>query len=371
MGGFNDHLAIMFSNGDVYTVGANQYGNLGNNTTSSGATTTYQLANPSFGTGSFYVSCGEGYTGIVTVDNLVGSCGIGTSFQTVQNNTTENHIFTQCIDPTLSNITNGFKVSCGYQHTSVLLLDGRVILCGSNQGKQLGLDNSITTSTPVYATYADSTVINTAIDISCGRSHTSILLSNTNVITMGLGSALGIGDYGFKIGPKLIIDQNNVPISGINRISCGYDSTYLLSSNGDVFVCGSNTQGELATGAIDPSFYPQKIPDVYNAVSVSCGYLHGGIVINNGTVFTCGINNVGQVGTGNIDYKNYPYRIRNIDNAIGISCGKSHTAVLLSNGNVAVMGDNTFGQLGDGTTTTAYASILTNVSGVLTINDVD
>jgi len=74
------------------------------------------------------------------------------------------------------------QISCGGNHTAILLNNGQVYTCGNNQYGQLG-------RTPLTPINPEFKIIDSNVgkvkQISCGGEHTAILLNNGQVYTCG------------------------------------------------------------------------------------------------------------------------------------------------------------------------------------------
>jgi len=113
-------------------------------------------------------------------------------------------------------ITNAKSVSCGSHHTAILLNNNNIVTFGYGIYGQLGHGNTLTMETP--------TIIkkNNGIAVSCGEFHTAILLENSNVVMFG------------KIQNEIILKPKILLYNNIVDISCEYNDTNMLLSNGDV-----------------------------------------------------------------------------------------------------------------------------------------
>lgn len=85
--------------------------------------------------------------------------------------------------------------------------------------------------------------------------------------------------------------------------------------------------------------------------SVDCGDLHTALISSTGELFTFGDNSEGQLGIG-IEFKNHVDRASLVtgisERAIQVSCGYRHTLVLTDHGTVFGMGSNKRYELGLG-----------------------
>lgn len=69
----------------------------------------------------------------------------------------------------------------------------------------------------------------------------------------------------------------------------------ILDSNGSVFVCGSNSFGQLGLGDLSPRHTPSKIrfPDPDTKIKqIAAGSYHTVALDSSGVVFTCGSHTV-------------------------------------------------------------------------------
>jgi alpha-tubulin suppressor-like RCC1 family protein len=329
--------------------GYNKYGQLGNNNT-----TNIIIPKKFKFIGIKQISCGL-HTAILLTNGLVYTCGLNVYGQL--GNGTYNNIpnpkFLK-IDPNIGRVK---QISCGGLHTAILLTNGLVYTCGYNFYGQLGNGTYNTIPNPKFLKIDPN--IGKVKQISCGLFHTAILLNNGLVYTCGnnvygqLGR-LGNGTNDIPNPKFLKIDQN---IGRVKQISCGGLHTAILLTNGQVYTCGYNFYGQLGRIGNETNDIPNPKfeiidPNVGKVKQISCGYEHTAILLTNGLVYTCGYNVYGQLGRlGNGTNNNIPNpKFLKIDLNVGkvkqISCGGFHTAILLNNGLVYTCGLNVYGQLG-------------------------
>ena len=62
---------------------------------------------------------------------------------------------------------------------------------------------------------------------------------------------------------------NTLPFTEIVSVTAGYDNTALVSSDGELFVCGSGARGQLGTGSSDDALQPipLDLPDSIKLVN--------------------------------------------------------------------------------------------------------
>lgn len=176
--------------------------------------------------------------------------------------------------------------------------------------------------------------------ISSGLEHTAVLTNNGDLFTFGCGlrGQLGHGDVRSYETPVLVEALAGIKIIDI---SCAGFHTIAVSSFGDVYSFGWNTNGQLGLKKAPQGTFrrheggikcqqvftlPQliEIEDEDEAVkSVFCGHKHTILMTVAGRMFAAGLNNYGQLGCAShekdIDkFTEIPIKI---DQNAKISCG--------------------------------------------------
>ena len=336
----NKLLEEIDTNIKFFTFGFNDYGQLGD-----GTTTNRNI--PTQISGNFNdiiaVSCGDYHTAILKSDGTVYTVGRNDYGQLGDGTTTDRNTLTEITD---SNATNIIAVSCGRYHTAILKSDGSVYTFGWNFYGALGNGTTTNRNTPTKIQGHED-----VIAVSCGGYHTAIVKSDGTVYTFGFNDngQLGNGTTTDRNTPTEITDSN---ATNIIAVSCGGRHTAILKSDGTVYTFGYNSNGQLGDGTTTNKTTPTEISGNHNdVIAISCGYDHTAIVKSDGTVYTFGRNHYGQLGLGDTTQKTTPTQIQGHEDVIAVSCGYSHTAILKSDGTVYTFGFNDNGQLGDGTTT--------------------
>jgi len=232
-------------------------------------------------------------------------------------------------------ITDAYAVSCSGTHAGLI----RTTAGGTNSVWICGNGNLYN---PIY--YTNNSSVMDASAISCGYNYTVILFSNGRVGTYGSNESgqLGLGNYNNtsnvqQINSSPFIDQQTI------YISAGYKHTGFVRSDNTVWMCGLNNFGQLGIGNLINQNIPQQLTN--NASAISCGGYHTAILFN-GNVFTFGCNNFGQLGLNDTNDRLNPVQILSITNAIAIACGYYHTVILCSDNTMWTCGSNGYGQLG-------------------------
>lgn len=336
---------VLAADGIVYTFGRNNYGQLGDNTTTNRllpvkalkgnySGTTYLGDNPA--NPIIYITAGL-YNGMALAangqvfgfgDNSIGQLGDGSNSQ---RNTAVSVVKGQEYDGTLNlgdNTSNPIiSITSGDYHSMALAADGSVYSFGSNDYGQLG--NNTSSSNPgvikvlkgLYPglRYLGDNNLNPILSITAGQDHSATLAADGTVFTFGRNTYGQLGDttsitrltpvYALKgryNGTKYLGDQISNPIK---YIVAGSTHTMVLASNGIVYSFGNNAEGQLGTNASSAcDSAVQVLKGTYNGtyslgdnvanpiISISPLGRSGAALASNGSVYTFGYNGQGQLG---------------------------------------------------------------------------
>ncbi len=131
-------------------------------------------------------------------------------------------------------------ISCGARHSLVLTNCGEVYAWGQIEN---GCNDSQSTPMKVKGFNNERVVM-----ISCGWGHSMVLTECGHVYSWGWNHCgqLGIGNTANSNEPKLVavIDENKCNVF-IEKISCGFKHSLFLSSDGNIYAFGRNSDEEL------------------------------------------------------------------------------------------------------------------------------
>ena len=244
--------------------------------------------------------------------------------------------------PSLQNIKS---IDCGLYHTVCLDYNGVVFTIGTNMDGQLGVENDL------YRTHVPQLLdsLPPIKQISCGASFTICVCESGDVYAFGSNDTgqLGLGNYSGK--SPLQIEC----LSNIDFVACGSFHAICKSYSGEIFAWGSNDKGQLG---INKKSYkktkPVKCNDwPNNVVDIKCGERHTLVLTSNQEVFSCGSGYYGQLGRDGINNKYFAPSLQIIEGLkeiIRIECGITHSFCIDINNELYVFGDNKYGQLGLG-----------------------
>ena len=181
--------------------------------------------------------------------------------------------------------------------------------------------------------------------VSCGANHTMIIINELELWSCGNNS------YGqLCLGHDKQVSQfQQTQYFNIVKVSLGCYFSLFQNDSGEIFSCGKNNNGELGLGHFNsPQLTPTLIPNLpSNIEDFVCGNDHNLFLGSEGNVFSVGANVFGQLGFGNKTEQNVLNQIRNIPRIKYISCVTSSSYLLDFEGNLWSFGNNENGQFGD------------------------
>ncbi|TRY88331.1 hypothetical protein DNTS_018819 [Danionella cerebrum] len=238
------------------------------------------------------------------------------------------------------------EVACGSQHSLFLLHDGSVYTCGLNSSGQLGHEKG--GSRPELVGALDAQKISS---VSCGRAHSLAVNEQGQVFTWGAGEGgqlgLGMAEEAVRV-PRLI---KKLCEHRISQVMCGNQHCLALSRDGQLFVWGENSSGQLGLEKSEPSsLTPQPLNSLCGIplAQISTGGDHSFALSFSGAVFGWGRNSAGQLGLNDEQDRAVPCHIKFLrsQKVVYISCGEEHTAALTKEGGLFTFGCGSKGQLG-------------------------
>ncbi len=377
-------LMIQFSiivdgSGGCYVMGNNENGQLG-----LGIGKAYYTISPAqrlliSGKSITDVQLGNNHSVFLCSDGTVYSCGNNSNGQLGLGNTNTYY------EPTLIDISNITAIACGYSHTLFLCNDGSVYGCGYHSNGQLGLGedtNDRTTPELINQTYFSGQNVSA---IACGEYFSMFLCSDGTVYGSGENGSgqLGTDDSNSYNVPTQVY-SNNFPNEGVGAIACGGSYTLFLCYDGTVYGTGETGSGQLGLfdgNNGDTNFYvPSQIDANYFSSDVGmifCGYDKSFFVCSNGDVYGCGYNFYGELGLGTTSnyYEYTPVQITFFSGKTVnyIQGTDQFTIFVCDDKSVYGSGNNSKGQLGDGSiqlviTPTLYTTLSTFSNTITSIS---
>ncbi|MFW6056818.1 MAG: RCC1-like domain-containing protein [Chloroflexota bacterium] len=260
-------------------------------------------------------------------------------------------------------------IAAGDSHSLALLADGTVRAWGMNNHGQLGNDSNDDSNVPVEV--SDLTDVTA---IAAGYSHCLAVKADGTVWSWGYNS---YGQLGNGSNDNSSVPVQVSGLTGVTAVAAGSGHSLAVKSDGTLWTWGWNWEGQLgdgSSGADTNRNTPYQVSGLSSVVAAAGGEHHSLALLADGTVWAWGFNPQGQLGNGNYEDKLTPVYVidgrpaNKLSGVSAIAAGKYHSLALKSDGTVLAWGCNWYGQLGDDSTTDSpqYVQVtgLGDVAGV-------
>jgi len=174
-----------------------------------------------------------------------------------------------------------------------------------------------------------------------------------------------------------VLLPTELPLTEVT-LAIGAGAHALYYSNGTVYACGDNADGELGDGTKKSSPEPKAVVGLPNSPvqALESSWQSSGALLTNGSYYDWGYNALGELGDGNTIDMTRPALVTLPATATQISQGgcsrlNGQTVALLSDGSVWAWGSNAWGQLGNGQLTNTSSPVQVDVPSGVTFSQVD
>jgi alpha-tubulin suppressor-like RCC1 family protein len=334
------HTCALTDKGSVMCWGRNNYGQLGNGSTSN-STTPVNVVN--FTEPVISISAGNNYTCALTVDGVIKCWG--------ENRTGQLGYDTATYYSTPKEVIGlggkASKIATGSLHTCALLVSDTIKCWGGiSWSRLLGSAETAVSLKPIEV----ANVGNGVQQIQASSYHTCVLGSNAELRCWGENHNGRLGD-GTEISHPTPVRIQTFD-DKILAMALGMWHSCSLMLLGEIKCWGRNSEGQLGDGTTINRLFPTNVVGLAELPSaVSVGNEHTCALIQNGGVMCWGGNQFGQLGDGTTKNRKLPVAVTELDQAVvGLTTGYSHTCAIMNDASIKCWGDNQYGQLGNGTT---------------------
>ncbi len=374
------HTVVVTSAGRVFSWGYNMQSQLGDGTNNNSSTPVNITSNFNLTDGEkvIYIAVGSYHNLAVTSQGRVFTWGTN-SYGILGNNSVVSSNLPIDITNNF-NLNVGETItsaSLGEQNSAVLTSDGRLFKWGRNDYGQLGDSTSPDSYLPLDITSKfNLNGSETIIKVSLGHSHSAIITSEGRVFTWGgdnfygtIGNATNMNQF----TPVEITSFFNLnALETIEDIAVGGNHMLAITSDGRVFAWGKNTKGQLGNNTETNSNIPLDITSYLGlgvseeVARISLGYESSSVLTTDSRLLIWGYNQYGNIGDGTAgwdQYKTTPTDITSqftldVNDALStISISRFSSSCISSDGRVFTWGYNSYGQLGDNSTTDRYIPV--------------
>ncbi|XP_011504907.1 PREDICTED: secretion-regulating guanine nucleotide exchange factor [Ceratosolen solmsi marchali] len=237
------------------------------------------------------------------------------------------------------------KIVGGAGHTLLLDKFGGVYSCGWNDKGQTGLKNATSRFQKLDGFDGERIV-----DVACGWDSSMAVTDNGDCFVWGSNTYGQLGLNSITIGTKIEKPLKLKLNSAVKGISMGLRHSAFITRDSRLFVSGAATKGQLGINVHGVRFSDSfsEVSDLQPVKHVSCGQHYTAVITATNEVFAWGDNKYGQLGIDPSLHKRTlrPIKIENIDGCNKIYCGWTHSIILTNDKKVLCWGRNSYGQLG-------------------------
>jgi alpha-tubulin suppressor-like RCC1 family protein len=242
-------------------------------------------------------------------------------------------------------------ISSGYNFSVAIKSDNTIWAWGRNYQGQLGLGDLFSPLSPVQ------TGLNRVLDCFSSENKTAVITKyfDTSPVSLIKGrlyvcGSNSFGELGFgDRNHRSKMSQVGLSTDLYSQYSSGFKSSYFIRDGGSLWSAGNNTNGQLGQGDRIHRSSPVQI-GTSSWSFVSGGYLCAYGIRSDSTLWAWGDNSSGQLGQGDLIHRSSPVQIGTSviwKNVYSSKKTKRVSAIDLY-GTVWSWGDNANGQLGQG-----------------------
>ena len=358
----------------TYCWGHNQYGQLGNGTTtaSSVPTKVSRLPGGLDGKQDKLVAAGDSFTCIVTTDNQIYCMGTNGNGQLGNGTTTQQNVATPVTMPASmggKNITGLVAL----RSAACALASGDVYCWGSSGAGDLGIGAVGDQYTPVLVNTIGASHSNPVTALS-GTPYEpyACAIASSKVYCWGLNNRGEVGDGTTtnRNSPVAVSTSSGigsrqaVGIASSGTLAYGSSSlesanTFAIMSDGSLWAWGDNQYGQMGQGtaSTSPQLMPIQVLGLLagkNIVQITTGMTTPCALTNTNSLYCWGQNNDGQVGDGTTTDRFTPTAVvmqtpGMAGATISLIIGGGYRNCAIANARSYCWGNNDAGQVGDGT----------------------
>ncbi|WP_158520419.1 InlB B-repeat-containing protein [Bombiscardovia coagulans] len=257
-----------------------------------------------------------------------------------------------------------FTVEAGKTHSMALGSDGGVYVWGSNANHELGDGTTVAKDKPAKLNVPG---VKRFTQISPGDGYSTAIDSQGQLWVWGDNTFGQLGDGGTS--NRSTPTKLSVPaVSEFTRVSAGVSHSLAIDDQGQLWAWGSNASGQLGDGSGAHQLAPVKlsVPGAGRFVSIAAGVSHSLAVDDQGQLWAWGSNASGQLGDGSTGDHAVPVKVSATVGAARftrVSAGVSHSLAIDDQGQLWAWGSNASGQLGDGSGAHQLAPVKLSVPG--------
>ena len=334
-----EHLMILMDDGSLWTVGSNQYGQLGDGTTTGWKLIPRKIVDSKVTS----IAAGSRSSWYIMEDGSLW--GFGATGKGLLNGNQDNSLFPAfAMDDVDSIFPN-------YEDVYVVKNDGSLLHSGTGGTTQ--------------GTYEWDTLLESGVrKVEGGYQHAFISMEDDSIFVVGRPT---YGRFGNGWNDNWISTPREIPLIGAKSFAGGSIHSLMLKDDGSLWSTGAYPDGQLGNGLSGNSAntelwnYSQKeFKSILDSVSSIAAYASNSVVLmNDGTVRTFGTNIHGEAGVGLFpispatqNEENHYYVSRPTDVGISdvkmVEAGRSISFAIKNDGSIWASGSNVYFLFGSG-----------------------
>ncbi len=343
------HSCAVTTTGAVRCWGLNDYGQLGNGTTTNSSVPVGVVG---LGSGVVAVSTGWSYSCAVTTtgavkcwgDNQYGELGDGTTTSSTVPVAVSG--LSSGVAAVSTSLNSGMGGSTG-AHSCAVTTAGAVMCWGTNTNGELGDGTTTDSLVPVAVSGLSSTAAQVSVNINF-----SCAVTTAGAAMCWGGNAVGTLGDGTTTDSLVPVGVTGLD-TGVAAISAGFQFACVVTTTGAAKCWGWNGAGSLGDGTNTDSPVPVDVTGHGTVVAISAGWWRACALTTGGAV-KCWGNGIGSVPVGVVGLSS---------GAATVSTGQNLSCAVTTAGAAKCWGDNNdtdnnkYGQLGDGTTTASSVPV--------------
>jgi alpha-tubulin suppressor-like RCC1 family protein len=252
---------------------------------------------------------------------------------------------------------------------------GSTLAWGYNQFGQLGDSSTMRSPVPVAVSAGATPPGTTMTRLAAGFDHSVALSSTGHVYAWGDNAEGQLGnDSTADADVPVAVSAGAIPAgTRFTQIAAGAEHSLALSSTGQMYAWGDNSDGELGNDSTAGADVPVAvsagaIPAGTRITQIAAGDGYSLALSSTGQVYAWGYNLYGQLGNNSTANSEVPVAVSAgaippATTLTQVAAGDSHSFALSSTGQLYAWGYNGYGQLGNGTTTNAQVPVAVAAGG--------
>jgi alpha-tubulin suppressor-like RCC1 family protein/phosphodiesterase/alkaline phosphatase D-like protein len=269
--GGGGHVLALCADGSLVAWGGNGYGQLGDNTKVNAARpVAVNQAGVLAGKRIVAVSAGGNHSLALCSDGTMAAWG-DNQYGQLGNNSTTSSSLPVAVD--MGGVLGGKKVlaiAAGQDHNLALCTDGTLVAWGANGSGRLGINSTVNSPIPVAVDTSGVLSGKTVTAISGGGSHSLVLCSDGTLASWGNNNSgtVGSGSSVSNILVPAAVSRSGV-LSGrtIVAIEAGHSHSLAVCSDGSAAAWGYNFGGQLG----NDTTYSSNVPVLVNVTNLTAG----------------------------------------------------------------------------------------------------